>query len=216
MLLFLLARLWRHGLVSAQDIRSGSGTERANVWLRTGCRSSWLQGSHLSQAPRAVLRHSQQFQAVSKALTASSLNLLNSLSLQWQSHSTCAVHARGGENLVSQLWPKVTCKVCTFSFSLSPHRGTVFMELHRLYLLHAVPEYMENWPELVKFCGYREDNVPQLQDVSSYLKRKTGFQLRPVAGYLSPRDFLSGLAFRVFHCTQYIRHSSDPFYTPEP
>ncbi|XP_030385060.1 tryptophan 5-hydroxylase 1 [Scaptodrosophila lebanonensis] len=94
--------------------------------------------------------------------------------------------------------------------------GTVFLELHRLYVLHAVPEYMENWPELVKYCGYREDNIPQLQDVSQYLKRKTGFQLRPVAGYLSPRDFLSGLAFRLFHCTQYIRHSSDPFYTPEP
>ncbi|KNC23970.1 hypothetical protein FF38_07433 [Lucilia cuprina] len=94
--------------------------------------------------------------------------------------------------------------------------GTVFRELHRLYVKYAVPEYMENWPELVKYCGYREDNVPQLQDVSNFLKRKTGFQLRPVAGYLSPRDFLSGLAFRVFHCTQYIRHSSDPFYTPEP
>ncbi|XP_036337474.1 tryptophan 5-hydroxylase 1-like [Rhagoletis pomonella] len=94
--------------------------------------------------------------------------------------------------------------------------GTVFLELHRLYAKHAVPEYMENWPELVKYCGYREDNLPQLEDVSNYLKRKTGFQLRPVAGYLSPRDFLSGLAFRVFHCTQYIRHSSDPFYTPEP
>ncbi|XP_063691914.1 phenylalanine-4-hydroxylase-like isoform X3 [Bolinopsis microptera] len=93
---------------------------------------------------------------------------------------------------------------------------TVFTKLSTLFETHACKEFRKVWPLLVQNCNYNKDTIPQLQQVSQFTKDCTGFTLRPVAGLLSSRDFLAGLAFRVFHSTQYIRHGANPFYTPEP
>ncbi|KAK3582039.1 hypothetical protein CHS0354_025645 [Potamilus streckersoni] len=93
---------------------------------------------------------------------------------------------------------------------------TVFTELRRLYPEHACREFNQNFQLLTDSGLYTEDRVPQLEDVSNFLKNRTGFRLRPVSGLVSIRNFLAGLAFRVFHAMQYLRHPSQPMYSPEP
>ena len=85
-------------------------------------------------------------------------------------------------------------------------------ELEKLFPTHACKEFLD----AVDRLDFRPDVVPQLQDVHEVLQETSGFAIRPVAGLLHPRDFLNGLAFKTFHSTQYMRHFSQPMYTPEP
>lgn len=73
--------------------------------------------------------------------------------------------------------------------------------------------------ELVE-AGHRldlpTDHLPQLDEVSALLEPLTGFRYAPVAGLVPPDVFYGGMADGVFRSTQYIRHASAPYYTPEP
>jgi len=94
--------------------------------------------------------------------------------------------------------------------------STVWDHLTRLHSTHTCHQYQQGFMKLVANTNTRRDNIPQIQELSDYLTAETGFSLRPVTGLLSSRHFLAGLALRVFHSTQYIRHNGKPFYTPEP
>jgi len=93
---------------------------------------------------------------------------------------------------------------------------TIWTRLYPLLQKHACQQYLDIFNEFQKHCGYKENNIPQLRDVTNLIYDRTGFRLRPTAGLISSRHFLNGLAFKIFFCTQYLRHHSVPFYTPEP
>nr|XP_033340057.1 tyrosine 3-monooxygenase isoform X2 [Megalopta genalis] len=92
----------------------------------------------------------------------------------------------------------------------------VFDTVVELIPKHACVEYQRVFKKLQEEKIFEANRIPQLQEVSDFLKKNTGFTLRPAAGLLTARDFLSSLAFRVFQSTQYIRHIKTPFHTPEP
>lgn len=92
----------------------------------------------------------------------------------------------------------------------------VFNTVIDLVPKHACVEYQRVFKKLQEEKIFESHRIPQLQEVSNFLQKNTGFTLRPAAGLLTARDFLSSLAFRVFQSTQYVRHINSPYHTPEP
>uniref|UniRef100_A0A1A9Z3A0 Tyrosine 3-monooxygenase n=1 Tax=Glossina pallidipes TaxID=7398 RepID=A0A1A9Z3A0_GLOPL len=93
---------------------------------------------------------------------------------------------------------------------------SVFRTVKELTPKHACAEYRAAFKKLEEEKIFVENRLPQLQEMSEFLRRNTGFTLRPAAGLLTSRDFLASLAFRIFQSTQYVRHVNSPFHTPEP
>jgi phenylalanine-4-hydroxylase len=67
-----------------------------------------------------------------------------------------------------------------------------------------------------KKLGISTERIPQLSEMNKRLKELCNFRLAPIEGLVETRGFLSWLSYRTMLCTQYIRHTSRPEYTPEP
>ena len=85
-------------------------------------------------------------------------------------------------------------------------------ELARKHQRYACAEYLAGAARLV----LPTERMPQLREVDERVFALTGFHINPVPGLVPTRRFYGSLADRTFLSTQYIRHHSVPFYTPEP
>lgn len=64
--------------------------------------------------------------------------------------------------------------------------------------------------------GLPTEQVPTLDAVTALLAPLTGWRYVAAPGLVPLREFYADLGQRVFNSTQYLRHASQPLYTPEP
>jgi len=74
--------------------------------------------------------------------------------------------------------------------------------IRRLQMKNACDETNEIIQDMeANVEGWSAKTIPQLEHISKYLESKTGWRLKPVGGLLTQREFLNGLAFKIFHST---------------
>ena len=100
--------------------------------------------------------------------------------------------------------------------SYTPEEHAVWAELvHRRTPQieeHACAEYLEGY----NIIGIREDRIPNLAEISSRLRPRTGWSTTPVTGFLPARAFFEMLSLRHFPSTTWLRKRDSLEYTPEP
>jgi phenylalanine-4-hydroxylase len=88
----------------------------------------------------------------------------------------------------------------------------VTKELYDLHRRYASVTYLDS----ISTLNLPSNRPPQLRDVSDTVEKATGFKMTSVAGSVEARIFYESLADRNFRATQYIRHASQPGFSPEP
>jgi phenylalanine-4-hydroxylase len=115
-----------------------------------------------------------------------------------------------------------TCRLGTrlawVAYTEQEHRvwASAWRALSPLLQRHACSEYLEQLHNMRRLGVWQADRLPQPHSINEYLQQRTGFSIHPVAGLVSPRAFLAGLACRVCYYSLFVRHASSPSFSPEP
>ncbi|MGO1166584.1 MAG: phenylalanine 4-monooxygenase [Janibacter sp.] len=111
-------------------------------------------------------------------------------------------------------WDRAHEPVPTIAYVEAEHEvwRRVSRELQPLHERHAHSEYLAAKERL----ALPADHVPQLAEVSERLMPLSGWSYVCAPGLVALRDFYADLGRRTFNSTQYLRHGSQPLYTPEP
>lgn len=88
----------------------------------------------------------------------------------------------------------------------------VCAELAPKHERYAHSEYLAGKATL----GLPTERVPQLEEVTELFRSCTGWTYSCAPGLVELRQFYGDLGDKVFNSTQYLRHPSQPLYTPEP
>ncbi|MDQ7014396.1 MAG: phenylalanine 4-monooxygenase [Planctomycetota bacterium] len=99
-------------------------------------------------------------------------------------------------------------------YSQEDHEVWAMMVANRMELLDE--QASEVFLDGVRKLGLDEDHVPKVEYVNSRLAALTGWQSRPVPGYLPAKAFFACLAKRQFPTTIVIRPKEMLDYLPEP
>lgn len=90
--------------------------------------------------------------------------------------------------------------------------GLILERLAEAHERRAWATYLEGRRQL----AFIPDRLPNHRELSRTLHALNGLRLAPAEGLIDFREFFSHLADREMPCTQYLRHGSQPQYTPEP
>ena len=89
---------------------------------------------------------------------------------------------------------------------------TIWSQLATLHEQLACMQYLE----ALEIFAFDHEHIPSFEAINARLSPMQGFTLAPVAGLVLPETFLEQLGHKRFLATQYMRHASQPLYTPEP